>query len=301
MGERNILILTDSNVDALTRHLFREVPRLVVPAGEDSKSLDGAGKVWRFLEERGATRSSVLVNLGGGMVSDLGGFAASTFKRGIGYVNLPTTLLAAVDASIGGKTGINFAGLKNELGTFALPLAVHPLLYLFSHLPEEEWLSGVGEAIKTGLLASGRLYDLATSEEFIVGRDPRVVREVVSRCAAFKSEVVRRDFREGGLRRILNLGHTAGHAIEAWRMSIGKPVPHGIAVAHGLRFTLQKSVTENGLPREVLDRYERVLERFFPPLGEIDMKALGELMGRDKKNAVAGRPEWVLLPLPFDI
>lgn len=290
-------ILTDSTVNALTYGLFPGVSRLVVEPGESSKSLEGATKVWNFLEDSGALRRSVLVNIGGGMISDLGGFAASTFKRGIGCINLPTTLLAAVDAAIGGKTGINFNGLKNEIGTFSLPLAVMPLTSLFGNLPEEEWLSGVGEVIKTALLESQELYEMATSEAFIIERKPELVEEVVNRCAAFKQSVVERDFREGGLRRILNLGHTAGHAFESLAMARGYHLPHGIAVAHGLKITLEKSVMEAGLNPGVLNNYLDVLSKFFPPLSlsRDDFNELENFMAHDKKNSVIGKPEWVLL------
>ena len=292
-----LLILTDSNVAPLTEGLFAGAPRLVVEAGEGSKSVAGAEEVWRFLTEHGALRRSVLVNVGGGMVSDLGGFAAATFKRGIGCINLPTTLLAAVDAAIGGKTGINFGGLKNEIGAFALPLGVFPLYPLFASLPEAEWLSGAGEALKTGLLDSEELFNMAASEAFIVRRDPDVVREVVERCAAFKSRIVAEDFRERGRRRILNLGHTAGHAIESWKMARGVSVPHGIAVAHGLRIALRKSCEEAGCNPGLLRRYEKILERYFPPLDITDgqWSEVYDYMLHDKKNVIAGRPAWVLI------
>lgn len=300
-GTDRILVLTDSNVAPLTVGLMADAPRLVVKAGEESKSVAGAETVWRFLMEQGAVRRSVLVNIGGGMVSDLGGFAAATFKRGIGCINLPTTLLAAVDAAIGGKTGINFGGLKNEVGAFAMPLGVFPLISLFGSLPQEEWLSGAGEAIKTGLLDSRKLYELATSEDFLVRREETVVREVVERCAAFKERIVAEDFREGGRRRILNLGHTAGHAIEAWKMAHGEPMPHGIAVAHGLRIALEKSCREAGFDPALLQDYEKVLERYFPPLGMTDAQweEAALYMRHDKKNAVSGEPSWVLLEHPF--
>lgn len=296
-GADKMLVLTDRTVDGLTRDLFQGVPRLVVEPGEGSKSLEGAQEVWRFLEENNAVRRTLLVNIGGGMISDLGGFAASTFKRGIPCVNLPTTLLAAVDAAIGGKTGINFNGLKNEIGTFSMPLDVLPLTDLFGHLDDQEWLSGAGEAIKTGLLDSESLFELAVSREFIVERRPEVVREVVERCAAFKKRIVEEDFREGGPRKILNLGHTAGHAIEALVMSRGGHIPHGVAVAHGLLFTLEKSVAEAGLDKEVLDRYAEVVGRYFPPvnLDEADLKAMEGYMARDKKNTEEGKVNWVLL------
>lgn len=292
-----IFVLTDSNVAPLVEGLLSDCPRLVVEAGEESKSVAGLERVWEFLMLRGALRRSVLVNIGGGMVSDLGGFAAATFKRGIGCINLPTTLLAAVDAAIGGKTGINFGGLKNEVGAFSLPLAVIPLTGLFGSLPDEEWLSGAGEALKTGLLDSEELFGLAASKAFLVDRDPEVVAEVVRRCQAFKNAVVAEDFREGGRRRILNLGHTAGHAIEAWKIARGTPMAHGIAVAHGLRIALRLSVEKAGLDPEVLRRYEAVLESFFPPLemSEKDWEEASHYMAHDKKNTRQGEPSWVLL------
>lgn len=296
-GADRMFMLTDSNVAPLVDTILPEVPRLVVAAGEGSKTLEGAEKVWRFLVENGALRRSVLLNVGGGMISDLGGFAASTFKRGIPFVNLPTTLLAAVDAAIGGKTGINFGGLKNEIGSFALPLDMIPLTPLFRNLPQEEWLSGVGEALKTGLLDSDELFTLASSKAFVLLREPEKVEEVTRRCAAFKERIVAQDFREKGIRRILNLGHTAGHALEAWKMAHGCPVPHGIAVAHGLLFALRRSRGEAGLPERVLRRYEEVLRRWFPPL-EMTESQLDEAWGymaHDKKNTEAGKPNWVLL------
>lgn len=296
-GADKVFVLTDGNVDALTGTLFEGCPRLVVSAGEGSKSVAGLEKVWNFLVENGALRRSILINVGGGMITDLGGFAAATFKRGIGCVNVPTTLLGAVDAAIGGKTGINFAGLKNEVGAFALPLGVFPLTSLFDSLPKSEWLSGVGEAIKTGMLVSEKLFHLACSKEFIVKRDPEIVEKVVEECAEFKSRIVEEDFREGNKRKILNLGHTAGHAIEEWIMANHRDMPHGVAVAHGLLHTLRKSVEEQGLNREILDYYAQILERYFPPLEmtEREWEEASAYMAHDKKNTEVGKPSWVLL------
>lgn len=293
----SLFVLTDANVNLLTDGFLPGVSRCVVAPGERSKTIEGASEVWNFLVSRKATRSSALVCVGGGMVTDLGGFAASTFKRGICCVNVPTTLLGAIDAAIGGKTGINFEGLKNEIGTFAVPAAVLPLTSLFDRLPEHEWLSGVGEALKTALLDSEELFGMASSEAFILKREPRIVAEVVGRCAAFKERIVNEDFREQGVRKILNLGHTAGHAIEALMMKRGTPVPHGIAVAYGLERSLSLSAAMLGLDGRLLDRYREILEKYFPKLRleEKDGKELEEFMARDKKNRKAGVPAWVLL------
>ena len=292
-----ILMLTDSNVEKLIGEFLPDSPKMKVPAGERSKSIEMTRKIWQFLIDKNAIRRSVLVNVGGGMVSDLGGFAAATYKRGISCINVPTTLLAAVDASIGGKTGINFDGLKNEVGVFAMPLGVFPLTSLFEYLPENEWLSGVGEAIKTGLLDSMELFEMTISEDFIEHRKQHVVDEVVRRCEMFKNRIVEEDFKEGGKRKILNLGHTAAHAIEEWKMAHGETIPHGIAVAHGLRIALEKSCKEIGFPEKIYSQYLKVLERYFPPLNmtEAQMAEAEKYMLHDKKNRVFGVPSWVLL------
>ena len=292
-----IFVVTDSGVAPMVSSLLKDCPRLVIGQGDENKTLAGAEIIWRFLIDNCAVRRSVLVNIGGGMVSDLGGFAAATFKRGIRYVNLPTTLLAAVDASIGGKTAVNFAGIKNEIGAFAMPLTVLPLTTLFPFLPEQEWLSGVGEAVKTALLVSEDLFRMATSDSFVIERRAETVKEVTKRCADFKSRIVEEDFREEGKRKILNLGHTAGHGIEAWSMAKGRPIPHGIAVAYGLRHALGRSVKEAGLPPRIAEMYEEFLEKRFPPLklSDEDWKEITKYMAHDKKNRIPGVPEWVLL------
>lgn len=290
-------VITDVNVDALTSGLLEEYERLVLQAGEGTKTIEGAISIWEFLCDRGATRRSMVINLGGGMVSDLGGFAASTFKRGIPFVNLPTTLLAAVDAATGGKTGIDFRGLKNEVGTFAMPLEVIPLTGLFPSLTEAEWLSGCGEVLKTALLDSRELFELASDPRFMAGRERELVEEVVERCSGLKKRIVEQDFREKGLRKCLNLGHTAGHAIESLMMEKGEGVPHGIAVAYGILFALELSMKYAGLDREVYEMYEDVLRRYFPKieLDASDWRRIKDLMGHDKKNREAGKPRFVLL------
>lgn len=297
-GADRLFLLTDSNVAPMIVSLLPDSPRLTVEAGEGSKSLAGAEQVWNFLVAEGALRRSVLVNVGGGMITDLGGFAAATFKRGISTVNLPTTLLGAVDAAVGGKTGINFAGLKNEIGAFHSPIGVFPLTSLFPSLSRQEWLSGVGEAIKTALLDSEELFELAVSEEFVVRRDPKVVDEVVRRCAAFKERIVAGDFREQGGRKILNLGHTAGHALESLMMARGRYIPHGIAVAHGLRMTLERSRDLPGADGSLQARYDAVLRKYFPQveITDADREEMNRLMAHDKKNTEEGKPAWVLLP-----
>lgn len=296
-GADRLFVITDTVVNPLSEGFLPEGARIVVEAGERHKTLESVVGIWEALSRGGATRRSMIVNVGGGMVSDLGGFAAATFKRGIPYVNVPTTLLAAVDAAIGGKTGFDFLGLKNEIGAFRVPEATLPLTSLFRFLPKEEWLSGAGEALKTAILAGGDLLDVVASPEFMVERNPGVVDEVVARCAAFKKAVVDEDFREAGRRKILNFGHTYGHALESRMLEKGTPVPHGIAVAYGLEYALRLSVKHQGKGEDLLKRMHEILRDYFPPVtvDDSDLDRIRELMGHDKKNREAGRPEFVLL------
>lgn len=291
-------LLTDSNVaklDALAG-LLPEAERIVIPAGEESKSLDTAVYLWNRLVSAGATRNSLLVNAGGGVVSDLGGFVAATFKRGIRYVNVPTTLLAAADAAVGGKTGIDFAGLKNEIGAFHCPEKVIVSTKFFDTLPRPELLSGLSEVIKTALLTDAELYRAITEGDILTDRD--LLARAVRHAARAKEEIVKADPRDRGLRRILNLGHTAGHAFEMLAASRRIPLSHGEAVAHGILVALRLSERYEGCSPELADTYERrILRRYYPPLpfGPEDREELLALMTHDKKNTDAAHITFVLM------
>lgn len=303
-----IFMLTDTNVEREWSGVMDVADlRLALPPGEESKSLDGAARVWRWLSDNGATRRSVLVNMGGGVVTDLGGFCASTFKRGIRFVNVPTTLLGAADAAIGGKTGIDFAGLKNEVGTFADAEAVMIAPEVFSTLPRREVVSGFAEVVKMALLTDAGLYARLLQGDAL--SDPALMAEAVAHAAAAKEEIVRLDPRERGLRRILNLGHTAGHAFEMRCAALGSPVSHGEAVAHGIEFALRLSETEAGLAPATADEYrDRILHRYFAPLPlpvdadgspiPDEKRALADIMAHDKKNSRPGEVTFVLLSSP---
>lgn len=303
-----IFVLSDSNV--WTRHgavMKRAMARygtplsennlFVIPPGEQSKSLAMASDIWHRLIERGATRRSVLVNFGGGVVTDLGGFCAAAFKRGIRFVNVPTTVLAAADAAIGGKTGIDFDGLKNELGFFAMPERIEIWPETFNTLPKREILSGFAEVVKSALLADEKLYRklLAHGAPY----DNELMDYAVRRAAEIKKSVVRLDPHEKGLRRILNLGHTAGHAYESYAAEIGRPISHGEAVAHGLEVALRLSEQNAGLKPGTADEYRRcILDRYYDPLPfdvEKSSARLSELMSHDKKNPDRSQISYVLL------
>lgn len=206
---------------------------ITIPAGDINKTLDTLTHVWQSLDDNGATRHSLLINLGGGVVTDLGGMAAATFKRGIDFVNCPTTLLSAVDAAVGGKTGINFNGLKNELGVFREASSVIISTCFFASLPLTELKSGYAEMLKHAMLDSDdeftRLLDYDLNNASL-----DALLALLETSVRVKQRIVEQDPHERGLRRALNLGHTVGHAFESLALERGTPVPHGYAVAWGM-------------------------------------------------------------------
>lgn len=287
----SLFILTDTNVARLYPEAGRADHTIVVPAGEENKSLATVQTVWRELENAGATRSSVLINLGGGVITDLGGFAAATFKRGIRFINIPTTLLGAVDASIGGKTGINFDGLKNQIGVFARPEAILVETGFFATLDRGQVLSGFGEMVKAALLDSdGMTWDMFNAARSLDDPDihgvPEPIAALTRSCVRVKRSYVEEDFRDTGARNALNLGHTAAHAFESMLMRKGKPVEHGIAVAHGLLVALILSHMVLQADTEWVYRYRDHILRRYPSLA-IDCDDIDDivaLMGHDKKR-----------------
>lgn len=227
-------------VDSSTRHIV--LPQLSclsnafvieMPCGDENKNLDTLIHVWHSMEECGVTRHSIMVNLGGGVVTDMGGLAASTFKRGIPFINVPTTLLAAVDAAVGGKTGINFGGLKNEIGTFCPAHHVIVSTCFFTSLPQQELKSGFAEMLKHAMLSSHDEFDyLLHFNLHDINYDSLF--ELLSSSIKIKESIVNQDPTEQGLRKSLNLGHSVGHALESMAMERKQSIPHGYAVAWGL-------------------------------------------------------------------
>ncbi len=305
-----LFVLTDENTRRLCWPLvegfsvFSDARLIEIPQGDANKSLDSLAMVWGELQRDGGTRHSLLVNLGGGMVCDLGGFAASTFKRGIRFVNIPTTLLAMVDASVGGKTGVNFGGLKNEIGTFSEPQAVVIDTKFLETLDRENLLSGYAEMLKHGLLDTVEHWAEVVkvhSSKFIVHSSKSNVQcsmsnvqcPILERSIAVKQRIVASDPHEKGLRKALNLGHTFGHAFESF--SIQHPTPntqhptpilHGHAVAFGLICELYLSVVKCGFPTEKMRQTVQFVRENYGslPITCDDYPELIRLMQHDKKN-----------------
>ncbi|MFA9429162.1 3-dehydroquinate synthase [Egicoccus sp. AB-alg2] len=272
-----------------------EVHRYDVPDGEAAKSAGVLRELWEACASAPLSRRDLIVALGGGVVGDAAGFAAATWNRGVPVLQIPTTLLAQVDAAIGGKTGINLPQGKNLVGAFHQPVAVACDVAVLATLPERIRVEGLGEVVKYGLIADPELLDLLEqrTDEVLAG-DPELLAEIVRRSAAVKARVVAADEKEGGVRAHLNLGHTYGHAVES--LTGYNEVLHGEAVAIGTVVALRLGVRLGRTPAELADRAEALLERLGLPVRgpALDRDEMWATIARDKK-ADAGGVRFVVL------
>jgi len=289
-----VFILTDENIAPFwlpeTEYWLgcENAVEIVIKSGEKHKTLQTVQRIWKTLMRHHADRNALLVNLGGGVITDLGGFAASTYKRGIRFINIPTTLLGMIDAAIGGKTGIDFGGAKNQIGTFAEAEEVIIDPVFLETLPTRELLSGLSEMLKYGFIADAKLLE-ANLDNY---------QDYVLRAGEIKRKIVAQDPYEAGLRKILNFGHTLGHAIESHCLTTDYPLLHGEAVALGMAGALWLSVKQCGLDEQVLKGYEKklpiLLSEAETSLAESDIEPILGYLAYDKKNE-AEKPQFVLL------
>lgn len=285
-----IFVLVDETTNKLCWALvkdylcLKDAQTIVIGATDRRKNLDTLVHVWESLQQGKATRHSLLINLGGGMVTDLGGFAASTYKRGINFINIPTTLLAMVDASVGGKTGINFGGLKNEIGVFNDAEFVLLDTNWLRTLDEANIRSGYAEMLKHGLIADETMW--AELINFNLAQ-PNLLQlaSMLNKSVRIKERIVTEDPHEKGIRKALNLGHTFGHAFESWAMK-RQPVLHGYAVAFGLIAELYLATTQTDFPTERMRQTVNFIRAYYGslPITCNDYPELIELMHHDKKN-----------------
>lgn len=272
------------------------IKKVVIPSGEQHKKIDSVGKIWTFLSQNGGDRKSLLINIGGGMLTDLAGFAATTFKRGIDFLNIPTTLLSQVDASVGGKTGINFNGLKNEIGTFKEPVAVIINTSFLQTIDRSNFISGFAEMIKHGLIHSPEHLEELKKFDFNA-IDYSNLQEVIRHSVDVKTYFVANDLTENNIRKALNYGHTVGHAIESLAMEQQRPVLHGYAVAYGMIAELYLSEKMCHFPANDLQSLTQWMLGIYGKfeIVENDFERLYQLMTHDKKND-SGRINFTLLP-----
>lgn len=296
--DRKFFFLVDENTHEYCLPLLlselieiQDIEIIEIPVGEDAKSIEVTTHVWDTLSELGADRHSIIINCGGGVVTDFGGFVASTFKRGIKFINVPTSLLAMVDASVGGKTGINLNHLKNQIGTFAQPEMVLISPEFLETLPQKEMLSGFAEMLKHGLIRDKDLWHRLIKLDIL---DAHHFSEFIKPCIFIKKDVVTQDPKEKGLRKILNAGHTLGHALETWCLENQQQITHGEAVALGLILESYISWQKNNLPQEDFDEIFEGIQKFYPKVNLPNSEQILPYLRHDKKNE-QGKIGFVLL------
>ncbi len=286
-----IFLLTDNNCFKYCFPLIKpnfpaSVPIKIIKPGEKNKNLNTLSKIWNFLVEEGADRSSILINLGGGVITDIGGFAASTFKRGIRFINIPTSLTAQADASIGGKTGINYQSFKNEIGVIskAYKILIDPVF--LKTLKKNELLSGFGEMIKHALIFDYEYYSeikkFLTEKQTIEDLD-----KLIWRSVQIKEHFVKNDLYDSTTRQALNFGHTFGHAIETYiNNSKPKKIKHGFAVAYGMICDMSISVNRYNFPENLFLEIKNLCFKYFGELKlkKNDLEKIYQFMLHDKKN-----------------
>ncbi len=298
-GPRQLVVLTSPGIWALWSQAFLasfsgasaavQPTVLFLPAGEQYKRLQQVERLLEELATAGADRSSLLIAFGGGIVGDVGGFLAAIYMRGIDYVQVPTTLLAQVDSSVGGKTGVNLSAGKNLAGCFHHPVAVFADIDLLATLPDRELRAGLYESVKGGIIRDARLFRLMErSSAGILARDSKLLEQVVARSVALKAKVVGLDERESGLRMILNLGHTVGHAIES--ATRYKALLHGEAIGCGMLAALHVARTRGTVSHAEARRIEEALALYGPlPDFRATAAALAAATKSDKKNRAGVR------------
>lgn len=299
---QQVCIVRDEGVKELRSEGVKE---LVLRTSEQTKSLETVQVIWDFLFAQEMTRKGLVIAVGGGVLTDLAGFAAATYKRGIDYINIPTTLLSMVDASSGGKTGVNYHGLKNSIGAFYPPVETLIWPGWLKTLPAEQFLSGFAEMLKTGLVKKREGEKEALWEALLAYDLERMpldsLAPLIEECVEVKEEIVAADPKESGLRKVLNFGHTFGHALEQIQMvngqwSNGKWL-HGYAVLYGMIAELYLSVVKLGCPKEPLQQLTQLMLHYYgrPQCKCSDREALISHMQQDKKNERAAEINCTLL------
>ncbi len=288
-----IAVITDTNTSKYCKSKLisrlvseSEIIDICINPGEENKNLETCIKVWNELSKNHFDRKSLIINLGGGVVTDLGGFVASTFLRGVSFINIPTSLLAMVDASVGGKTGIDLGVLKNQIGVMSNPKMVIIDASYLKTLPLNHFNSGLAEALKHGLIYSENHWNKLTTD--IITLETPVLSEIIFESVQIKNTIVSQDYYEAGLRKSLNFGHTLGHAIESYSLSEKKikPLLHGEAIAIGMVLEAFLSHIYFDLPKQTVDEIHFVFKKYFSSVS-FDKESIDDIISYlifDKKN-----------------
>ena len=304
-----VLIITDKNVYNAQSHKFKDkinsslIYEYIVEVGEASKTIEVYEEIIKYCMRINISRKSLIIALGGGVVGDLAGFIASTYMRGIEVIQIPTSLLAQVDSSVGGKCGINIGNIKNIIGSFYQPKISYINVDALKTLPEEEFISGMAEVIKYGIIYDNELLEyLIQNSNQILSRESKYLSHIIKKSVSIKAEIVEQDEKEGGLRKILNFGHTFGHGVEKLC-----GISHGYAVSIGMNMAFKLSLRENLISQEYYDKFLKACELYKLPLKfkvpnsdnntEIIANEVLNIMKSDKKNSFGN----INLILPVDI
>jgi len=294
IGNRQFVILCDENTILHCLPILKkwinnidESNVFVLPSGEENKNMTTVNNIWNWLLNKNVNSSNIIINLGGGVITDIGGFAASTFHRGIPYIQIPTTLMGQVDASIGNKNGVNFDKIKNCIGLFSSPLAVINYPGFIATLPIEQIRSGMGEVFKHALIADNvyweklKIFNSASNEDLI---------NMIAVSVEIKKTIIALDPNDHGYRHILNCGHTVGHAIESFFLAQGKTISHGEAVVAGILIESLLAVNIRKQSTEVFNEIFSTLIALFPKINIIndDFQKIISFMNFDKKNSSKG-------------
>ena len=282
LPKKRVIIISDSNIDRTHNNLVQSYEHIFIGQGEQAKSLTTLDEIYRKLIELGADRSTFILGIGGGIVTDVAGFVASTYMRGVEFGFITTTLLGAVDASIGGKNGVNIGGFKNMVGTFSQPKFIICDVSLLHTLPAREFRAGLAEVIKTAILGDAELFNILEQSSFEqLRQEDDLLQNIIARSAQVKASVVAEDEHEGGRRRILNLGHTLAHAIEKSTSKLS----HGEAVAIGLHHITNSALAQNLISQGDAERIFALLVKYgFDSTLPVERKQLLDAIKGDKKR-----------------
>tara|TARA_B100001248_G_scaffold212800_1_gene167180 strand:- start:265 stop:1293 length:1029 start_codon:yes stop_codon:yes gene_type:complete len=286
-----VFVLVDENTDKHCLDIFinkssiKEYKKIIIKAGEENKNIETCIQIWKELNLQKADRKSILINLGGGVLTDIGGFVASTYLRGIKFVNVPTTLLGMVDAAHGGKTGIDFLNLKNQIGTFCMPMDVILDSTYLKTLSKEEYLNGYAEIFKHSFLSDSKEISFSSLINLDFFND---VDFIINKYSEVKNRIVKIDKYESNIRKVLNLGHTIGHALESYSHISNNinTLKHGEAIIVGLITELYISATQNNFPLITVDKLKEISSKYFEKidLSDDQLEQIFDLMIFDKKN-----------------
>lgn len=292
LPQKRVIVISDTNIDRTHHDLIAPYEYILIGLGEQAKSLITLDEIYRRLIELGADRSTFILGIGGGIVTDIAGFVASTYMRGVSFGFITTTLLGSVDASVGGKNGVNIGGFKNMVGSFSQPEFVICDVALLRTLPDREFRAGLAEVIKTAILGDSELFNVLEQSSFeSLREDDSRLEDVILRSIRVKASVVAEDEREGGRRRILNLGHTIAHAIEKCTSKFS----HGEAVAIGLHHITRVALSQGLISANDAERIIALIERYgFDTTLPITHKQLLDAIKADKKRS--GNTLHLILP-----